>query len=121
MERWLWFVLFGVVAYFAYDYGHRVASEAPLSAELSVYRERDKLRAELARERLERSSIISAAMAGLGASRDRERAEAAASTLAGCPVDPVLDGLRRERDAEANAAIDAAYRDRERADRVRSD
>lgn len=121
MERWLWFVLFGIVAYFAYDYGHRVATDAPLNAELAVYRERDKLRAELAAERLDRNRVIAAAMAGLSASRDRERAEAAASTLAGCPVDPVLDGVRRERDAEANAAIDAAYGDRQRADRMRSD
>lgn len=116
MERWLWFVLFGVVAYFAYDYGHRVATDAPLNAELAVYRERDALRAELTKERQDRSRIISAAVAGLSASRDRERAEAAASTLAGCPVDHELDQLRRVRDAEANAAIDAAYGDRKRPD-----
>ena len=114
MERWLWFVLFVVVGYFAYDYGRRTEREAPLQAELSVYRERDALRDELARERAERASIIARALAGMSGQREREHAEAARTGLAGCPVEPELDGMRRERDAAANAAIDAAYGDRQR-------
>jgi len=116
MERWLWVVLFVVFGYFAYDYGRRTEREAPLQAELSVYRERDALRDELARERAERASIIAQAVAGMSGQRAREHAEAARTGLSACPVEPELDGLRRERDAEANAAIDAAYGDRERAD-----
>lgn len=112
MERWLWFVLFAVVGYFAYDYGRRTEREAPLQAELGVYRERDALRDELAKERAERDRIIAAAVAGMSAQRSRELAEAQRTDLGSCPVDPGLDGVRRERDAAANAAIDAAYGDR---------
>lgn len=109
MERWLWFVLFAVVGYAAYDYGRRTEREIPLQAELAVYRDRDALRSALEKERNDRGKAIAAAVAQIAISRDRERAEAAASTLAGCPVDPQLDQLRRARDAEANATITAAY------------
>mgnify|MGYP000878691841 CR=1 FL=1 len=116
MERWLWFVLFALVGVAAYDYGRRTEREAPLQAELSVYRERDKLRDELAAERRERGKAIADAVARVAVVRDRERIEAAATDLARCPVPADLDQLRRTRDAEANAAIDAAYRSREQPD-----
>lgn len=111
MERWLWFVLFVVVGYFAYDYGRRTEREIPLTAELAVRREADQLRADLAAERAQRDKAIAAAVASVAGSFDRERREAVAVGLDACAVQPELDGLRRARDADANAAIRAAYGD----------
>lgn len=109
MERWLWFVLFGLVGYAAYDYGRRTEREIPLQAELAVYREAEQLRAQLADERAQRERAIAQAVASVAVSRDRERREAVAVGLDQCPVPAELDGLRRARDADANAAIRAAY------------
>ncbi len=99
------------------DYGRRIEREpqkdgviADQAAVIQAFADRDKLRAQLAAEQRDRAKIIAGAVASISSTRVRERAEAAATTLSGCPVDPGIDGLRQSRDAEANAAIDDAYR-----------
>lgn len=110
MERWLWFLLIAACCYFAYDYGRRTERELPLQAELAVYRDRDQLRDELRKEREGSAKAIADAVARVATQRDRERAEAVASTLRDCPVPADLERLRVDRDAATNQRIDAAYR-----------
>lgn len=112
MERWLWFLLIAACCYFAYDYGRRTEREAPLQAELAVYRERDQLRDDLRIEREGRAKAIADAVARVAVARDRELAEAIAGGLRDCPVRDDLGRLQVERDAATNARIDAAYGDR---------